>query len=331
MGATLKDLSKKRKPEYSKDEEVESFLVKMNKTLGQEEKALYKESTIKYPFIFVFGLPRSGTTLMSQFLAAHLDVGYINNLMARFWLAPVYGIKLSKAIFGSSKASDFRSDYARTSNILDIHEFGYFWRYWLKKDSLSDITQVAEREKNIDWNGLKKVLANIQKEFDRPLLFKNVFGSYHTQKMFNTLGKVLYVYIKRDLLDTAVSILQARKKYYSDLNTWWSYAPVEYNKIKDLDYWKQIAGQIYYLKRYYQKQIDEAIRPFIIEVDYQELCYNPLKVLENIKSRCLDLYKLKINIMATPPEQFVYRTHTDSDYEKEKFRKYIHEFESQNN
>ena len=328
MSTTLKDLSEKRKLEYSKDKKEESFLIKMNEALGKEEKVLYKEYPIKHPFIFVFGLPRSGTTLLSQFLAAHLDVGYINNLMARFWLAPIYGIKLSKAVFGSNKSSDFQSDYARTSNILDIHEFGYFWRHWLKKDSLTDITDVVKREKDIDWYGLKNVLANIQKEFDKPVLFKNIFGSYHINKMFETLGKVLYVYIKRDSLDAAVSILQARKKHYSDLNTWWSYAPVEYDKIKALDYWKQIAGQIFYLKRYYQKQIDKAILPFIIEVEYQELCHDPLKVLENIQARCFDLYKSTINIITNPPKQFEYRTHRDSDYEKEKFKKYIQEFES---
>ena len=76
---------------------------------------------------------------------------------------------------------------------------------------------------------MRSVLARIQQEFDKPMVFKNIFGSYHLSKLKEILESVVYVYIERDPLDSAISILQARQKYYSDLNTWWSYSPIEYD------------------------------------------------------------------------------------------------------
>lgn len=331
MEIALRELNKKRKVKYQKNPKGEDFLHEMNRLLHDREATLYKDYEIKYPFIFIFGLPRSGTTLISQLITSSFDIGYINNLMARFWLAPVHGIRLSKSILGDIKQTSFHSDYAGTSNISDIHEFGYFWRYWLKKESLSDITNVKERENNIDWNGLKKTLANIQKEFNKPIVFKNIFGSYHLEKLKKTLHKVLYVYIERDILDVAVSILDARKKFYSDLNTWWSYTPVEYNKIKDLNYWEQIAGQIYYLKRFYRNEIKRFNHKDIIEVSYKNLCFNPKKVLKSIQKKCVESYNYELNILNKPTKKFPFRTYANRDNEKAKFKLLLEKFKNRNN
>ena len=131
-------LNKLRKTDYYKNEDEEAFLEKVNYVLQKEEWASYKDVSLKYPNIFVFGLPRSGTTIMSQFLIYAFRLGYINNFMARFWLAPLTGIKLSKKILGENQNTTFTSDYAKTMNLFDIHEFGYFWRYWLKITSIND-------------------------------------------------------------------------------------------------------------------------------------------------------------------------------------------------
>jgi len=327
MSPSLRDLNQKRKPGYRKNTEEEDFILEMNQLLRDREVALYQDYPIHHPFLFVFGLPRSGTTLISQLIAYVFDIGYINNLIARFWLAPLHGIKLSRIILGTEKQINFQSDYARTFQIGDVHEFGYFWRYWLKKETLEDITRVEEREKDIDWKGLKKVLANMQHEFNKPMVFKNIFGSYHIKKLTQILDKVLYIYIKREPLDVAVSILDARKKYYDDLNTWWSYTPVEYEEIKDLNYWEQIAGQIYFLNRYYNRQLQTLDMGNYIEVDYKAMCKNPDFVVEQIQQKCQDKLGYYLKIDRQPPTMFPYRTYTDRDEEKEIFRKLLKKFE----
>ena len=47
--------------------------------LRAERLLEYRDVGIDHPFVFVLGLPRSGTTLTSQLLAYCLDAGYVNN------------------------------------------------------------------------------------------------------------------------------------------------------------------------------------------------------------------------------------------------------------
>ena len=326
METSLKQLNIKRTKAYSKDEQSENFLLEMNRLLMNREQSLYKEYDIEHPFLFVFGPPRSGTTLLTQLIASSLDVGYINNLMARFWLAPLHGIRLSRHVLGEDREITFQSHYARTAAITDIHEFGYFWRYWLKKETVKGVTHAEEMETEIDWDGLRKTLANMQHEFRKPMVFKNIFGSYHLQKLREVLGKVIYIYIERDPLDTAISILEARKKYYTDLNTWWSYMPVEFEQLKDKNYWEQIAGQVYFLKRYYYHNIRKYCSEITAIIHYKELCRQPTRVLERIRQIAQEQYSDKLNITSPPPSQFPFRTYTDRDDEKKQFQQLMEKF-----
>ncbi|HGY55693.1 MAG TPA: hypothetical protein ENK44_08335 [Caldithrix abyssi] len=329
MEKELKDFYKKRHGGYIKKEDDERFLQELNRTLQKAEQAGYRDLPIEHPYIFVFGLPRSGTTLITQLIAHAFDIGYINNFMARFYLAPLHGIRLSQIVLGENRETNFTSDYARTKLLTDIHEFGYFWRYWLKKEEIRGITQADQIENEIDWDGLKITLANMQQAFGKGMVFKNIFGSYHTEQLNRVLQKVIWVYIRRDPLDSAISILEARRKYYDDLNTWWSYMPVEYEKIKNLDYWRQIAGQVYYLRRYYNR-ISSSL-PNVITIEYKELTANPGAVLAAINRKAGDWYDYSFKTVQEPPESFPFRSYAEREELREKFKILIKEFEQKEN
>ncbi|MFP3860588.1 MAG: sulfotransferase [Bacteroidales bacterium] len=320
MKEEFKDLNKFRKSAYKKDEKQENFLEDFNKYLLDKEIKEYDDFPIKHPFLFVIGAPRSGTTLLTQLIANTFDISYINNLSARFFLAPLHGIRFSKTVLGETRKSSFHSDYARTQGLNEIHEFGYFWRYWLNKHSFDDITYAREKEDKIDWTGVKKVLSTLQNETERAFIFKNIYGSYHMKKFVDLLEKVIFVYIERDELDTAVSILNARKKYNTDLNIWWSYQPLEYNQIKDLDYWGQIAGQIYYLQRFYLKEMKQLPEKNVMKIAYKEMCEDPASIIEQIKEKCKMHENYDIPVINDVPEKFPYRKYDNTDEEKKIFR-----------
>ena len=65
----------------------------INEELIEFEKiAIQKHYSQNYPIIFIVGVPRSGTTLLSQLLIEHLDIGYINNHIAKYWMAPLHSL-----------------------------------------------------------------------------------------------------------------------------------------------------------------------------------------------------------------------------------------------
>lgn len=321
---SLSELNALRRKDVLKNPIDEDLLQKMNRALQALEQEQYVDLDEDFPFIFICGLPRSGTTLLAQVITHSLDVGYINNLSARFWLAPVLGIRFSHMILRESRRTTFESDYAATEVIDDIHEFGYFWRYWLKKDQILDHLQLEEVEKRIDWDGLKKTLLNMQHAFAKPVCMKNIFGSLHMKALSSHFNKVLFVYIRRDPLDNAISILNARQRFHADPNVWWSIIPQEYEQLRNLGFMQQIAGQVHYLRSFYEKQIALG-HSNILVVEYKELCENPSNVINQVCQKCLVLGN-QLELVQEPP-RFDYRTH-DNPGLKSRFKKLLDAYES---
>jgi hypothetical protein len=319
MGATFEDLYPERQGPYAKDEDDEGFLEALNEDLQRRELALYGDYEIEHPFVFVVGLPRSGTTLTSQLLAYCLDAGYVSNIAARFWLAPLHGIRLSRLIAGEEGETSFQSDYARTDGVLDIHEFGYFWRHWLRKRTFDDVVHAREREDEIDWAGLRRTLANVQHELGKPFVAKNVLAAYHMPKVRDVLGPVVWVYVERDPLDVCVSILDARRRYYADPRRWWSYVPPEYPLLKDLDEWDQVAGQVHYLERFYDRALAEVGDTAVVRIAYEELCGDPASLVAAVAAETAAAYGYPLATRAAPPPFFPIRRYEDRDEEKKRF------------
>jgi LPS sulfotransferase NodH len=307
------ELYARRRGAYAKDASGERFLEELNEYLAPRERELYADYEIEHPFVFVLGLPRSGTTLLSQLLAYCLDAGYVNNFAARFWLAPVHGIRLARLIAADAEQPSFESDYARTKSLLDIHEWGYFWRHWLRKHTFDDVVHAREREDEIDWAGLRLTLANVQHELGKALVAKNMLGAYHLPRLRRELGPVVYVLIERDELDAAVSILDARRKYYDDPRTWWSYIPPEYPLLEGRDEWEQVAGQVHYLARFYERALAEVGEDAVVRVTYEHVTRDPAAVLAAVCERT------GIGIRQPPPREFPFREHGDRLEERERF------------
>jgi hypothetical protein len=282
----LTDFNILRKTEHQKSPANENFLSAFNNALDHFEHKQYKEYPEQHPTVFVTGSPRSGTTLMSQVIAHAFNIGFINNLSARFFKNPVSGIHFAQAVFGNRHQSDFSSVFASTKELSDIHEFGYFWRYWLKKESISDTLRAKEIEPEIQWDDLKLTILNMHQAFGMGWACKNVLGAYHIEKFLSLLDKSVFVYIERNPVDSAISIYNARMKYYGDPSIWWSYIPLEYNTIKDWDPIRQIAGQVFYLNQWYKHEIQRLNSPRILSVKYEDLCKNPHNIIQQIKETC---------------------------------------------
>jgi hypothetical protein len=315
----LSDFNKQRKSSHYKDEKKESFLLHINQLLEKEEVAGYMDLEERHPTIFVFGLPRSGTTFMTQLLAHSFELGYINNFMARFWLAPVTGIRLSRAIYGERAISSFDSSYASTGDILDIHEFGYFWRHWLHKNSITEILNSELYDVNIHWEALRRVILNIHGVFGSGWICKNIFGAYHLGRFSSLLEKSLFVYIQRDPVDNAISIMDARSRFYEDNSLWWSTVPMEYMEIKDFPVEEQVAAQVHYLRRYYDKELAGLDPTRYLRFDYAEVAAKPGLVISQVKAHMKEHYGIELAERDRPTLEFRTRTYADRQAERKQF------------
>lgn len=273
---------------FRKPAEIEDFLGDLNNTLKNNESRYYRDLEDEYPIIFLVGLPRSGTTLATQLIANSFDIGYINNLIARFWMAPIQGIKLSQILIPENPGLNYQSNYGKTSEINNIHEFSYFWIKWLKMENMPPYDPELVKHE-IDWPGLKKVLLNMADEFKKPLLFKAINPGYHITTLSELLPRSLFIFLDRDPIDIASSLYLARIKYYGNPDIWCSAYPTNYNELRDLSFSDQIAGQVYFLRKLYMDQIDKLHNSKKLIIKYDELCKYPISFITTLNQKLIEL------------------------------------------
>ena len=260
------------------------------------------------PTVFIFGLPRSGTTLTYQLISQCLKIGYIDNLIARFWLAPLHGIALSQTVLGSLREANFDSEFGYSNGPYGPHEFGYFWNHWLKMNSVDDMIIFNRPKPHIDWSGLGQMVQKMQGLFGSGIAFKTIHAGGHIEAFAGTFRMPIFVYIERAPTDVALSVLAARKACYGCADVWWSTYPPNYHDLKKLKYDHQIAGQVLSLQRAYERALNLVESKLVLRLNYERLCKEPGIILEEVVQRVQQIYGVNIGVRLTPPRKFEFRT-----------------------
>jgi len=307
--------TQKRLAKYAKNSDDELYFRALNEILPAfelpESNTECKVETL--PIIYIVGAPRSGTTLLSQLLSRCLPVGYINNLSALFWSKPSVGIRISRAVLGSDyrKRISFKSKYGTTAGVEGPHEFGYFWRHWLKLDESKNHKLSKRHLGRLDRSGLKNALENeILKTFTMPVVIKNVICGFQAKYLTELHPASLFVHIKRDPCAVGASILNARMQRYGSYNSWWSLKPSTYPfvpqpKSPAEEVVRQIGGCI---SDFNSELSSPGVKS--IEITYENLCANPAKAIKNVcRSICKMGYKIK-PLESNLPKLYVSQEHS---------------------
>jgi len=275
---------------FRKDPCEESFLEELNELLAdrhdEEVRAMGEVGNARgvsleeWPILHVIGPPRSGTTLLMQLVTSHLDVGYINNLAASFWRAPLFGIRLSRKLCPESAETRFVSRFGRTTSISEPHEFGYFWKDLLNYPDLSE--QEPGHEETVDWERAGQLLTAMAAEFHKPLVFKSFLVGWHAARVCREMSRTCVVQIRRDPTDTARSLYGMRKHFGGSIDTWTSLKPREYSWLKDEPTWDQLVGQVRFLEERFDEQAAAIDPERVLRLEYAQLCADPCGVIAEI-------------------------------------------------
>lgn len=292
-----------RRASYLPDTQDERFWLNLNELLQAKPDLT---SRPRYPIIFAAGAPRSGTTFLAQTLCQYIDSTHVDNVGAKFWLAPVLGLKLSKKLFNEKEADiSFRSEFGRTTG-ADIHGFHYFWIHHLRLDQSGSLFESLET-RGIDPTIVRGHLAAMTDEAQKTLIMKGYYPSYFMPWFQQHVPGSVFVLIRRNPLDQARSIYRVRQAYMTSMSDWWSMLPPEIDELRDLSPEEQIAGQIFGLRRMYARQL--ARKDIAATwVDYEELLKDPATCLQRIHADIQKLSELPLitrnllpNITRTQP------------------------------
>ena len=264
---------------FAKDAAGEELLRALNGALGPIEDASYLDLEEEYPTLHVVGVPRSGTTLLYQAITAGLEIGYVSNLVAAFWRAPVVGLRLARKLGLDRFESSFDSSFGRTRGVGEPHEFGYFWNHHLRYRGLAALP--AAHEETIDWARLRTVLLNLAHWNRGPMAFKPMLLTWHLERLAREMPRTSYVWIRRDLRANALSLLEMRMALFGSYERWASLRPHGPDWLAEERPWRQVAAQAIVLDRTLESAL-ERLSGNVLRVDYAELCADPGSVLDGI-------------------------------------------------
>ncbi len=230
----------------------------------------YSNQLLKYQPVFIIGAPRTGSTILYQTLTNQLDVLYVDNLVCKFNKNFFFGFWFSNKLCKQQAHNCFKSNHGDTKQCGDHapSECGNYWYRWLPTDKhfidYDDITEEMVKE-------IREEISAVINYFDKPLIFKNLNAGQRLRLLSRCFPEAKFIFVKRDPIFTAQSILKAKRKIGLVDNEFWSVMPKNYKILEKLNSYEQIVKQIYYI----EKQIIEDSKLFrhnnFLTIDYKDL------------------------------------------------------------
>lgn len=231
---------------------------------------------------FIVGAPRTGSTLLSQILISAFELGSQYNAVAKYYMAPLYGF--SDLINDKTKDNfEFKSDLGNTRGVINAHEFGYFWQYWL---NYKDHHQPSVEHLNkVDVVGLQSKLNAITNLLGSDLLIKNqVYINFIIKWLSDHFMNSKFIFIERNEVDIVESILNSRKLQYGSYDYWWSLKPQNYRNWLKIHPIEQVCHQVCYTNVKIKEQLAQLDDSRYLSIDYSDLIENFNNTLRSAKS-----------------------------------------------
>ncbi|MBD3418449.1 hypothetical protein GF412_05730 [Candidatus Micrarchaeota archaeon] len=269
-----------------------------------------------HPPMFIIGPPRSGTTLLYQVLVNRYKLAYFSNFSANFPQTPIAALWIENTLFpkGNTKNA-YTSKYGITKGWQGPHECGEFWYRWFPRGKY---VYVAPGETSkVHLNELARNVTGMSKVTQSSVIFKNVYNSMRIAPIVEALPQASFLVCRRNLVDTAQSILSSREDTRDEIS-WWSLPPKEIDVIKTHPYWEQVVEQVYYT---YQQIMEDRIRfgrDRFLSIKYETLCRDTYSVLDKVEAFLISR-GVKLEAYKDVPREFQMSTGqkvSDQDYQR---------------
>jgi len=279
-----------RRRRHRRNEQLEGLLADLNRDLaGAVERLPAGLGRPQLPSVFVVGCPRSGTTLMYQWLAATGLFTYPTNFVSRFPAAPWIGERIQLLLtdpdydfHGELAGTEdmtgdpFSSRLGKTTGLLSPHEFWYWWRRFLPERDTHALS--PQDLAAVDTGGMLRELAAWEAVRHRPLAMKGLILNWNLPWLADLLPGAVFVHIRRDPFFTMQSLLAARRDFSGDIRRWYSFRPPQYPDLANREPAQQVAGQVLFTEQAVSEGLAGLPAHRVIQVAYEDFCRDPQEV-----------------------------------------------------
>lgn len=285
----------KRNKTFRPNKALEGLLEQLNSLLAPAEQEVFQRYAFpRFPVVFIVGCARAGSTLMLQLCARSRCFAYPSNFLSRFYGAPYIGALIQQMLTCSdyrfrdefadvSSSLDFASNLGKTKGLLSPNEFWFFWRRFFPCDGF-DYPDAPSLHSSAMQEFVSEIAA-IESVFNKPLVLKAQIMNCHIPTLSHAFPHALFIHCTREPLYTAQSLLEARLSYYGTPNGWYSFKPPEYERLKNVDPYRQVAGQVYCTERTVRQGLAQLPEERRLEVGYEDFCRAPHKTFLAIKRK----------------------------------------------
>lgn len=248
---------------------------------------------LAHPPVFIIGAPRSGSTLLFQALTDAFDVGYLTNRHNMYFGSP----RLCEILFQPLKnksASNFSSNHGQTEGWDAPSECGAWWYRFFPREP----AYVTEGDVSVnEMRRFRRSLAGYVEVAHRPVIFKNLYASLRLELIAKYIPEALFVWIIRDEVANAQSILEAKYKDLGSYEPWWSVPLPDMECTETLSPACKAMLQVQGINALIKDTINKEIIPkkSVMIVNYEEFCQNTEKTLKDFES----MFKLNRNRLET--------------------------------
>ncbi|VEG89664.1 sulfotransferase [Legionella spiritensis] len=252
----------------------------MNLNLTEIENYLFEQaSDIKPNCIFILGSPRTGSTILYQTLLKIHQFGFISNLTNEsFYETPSIGFSIHVAN-SNRQVISHHSNFGKTKGLFQPSEGSYLMRKWFGGEHPSQLNSIK-----ILPNQKEHFIKTIQYAnfvFNAPMIIKNAWNCFRIGELARLFPNALFIWIRRDIVASAKSDLNARLVVQKNPNVWNSATPWNVEQLKERPYWEQVLENQYEFNRTLANDLEEYAKNRYVPIWYEDFCKQP--TLESMK------------------------------------------------
>jgi len=253
------------------------LLSPLDKLLKSKEQKVYDTIDSQSPqLILVCGPPRSGTSLVTQYLINSMQVSYINNLTSLFPHSPVVANHWMKPLV-KPRTGSYKAFYGRSRGLAGLNDGLHIWDRWL-----------GDQRDQIPESLLPDAETNMHQFFSAWL---NEFGSPCVNKVnrliscLDLVAPVLpdtrFIYLQRDPVMLAQSLLIARSDISGDPQR--NYGLTHPDRCLD-DPVEDVCRQVEFYSELQKKYESGPNAERIHFVNYEDFCQQPHLFMMDLKA-----------------------------------------------
>lgn len=246
--------------------------------------------------IIVFGSGRCGTTVLSNILFCHKELGYPSNFNDKFPLYPY--VSLMRRLIKSSFIPDYKTVYFQKKNnpffrdiVFSPSEAWHMWEFITGiGEKFSRSYLLNERADYATIEFIKKYFSKILWAQGKDRLAFKYTGPSRIEYFLSIFKKPVFIYIKRNPVPTISSFLKSNFWQRQGINQLWWKGPFTDSELQLIEINKDnpIWMTSFQLKRIYDVTNHEinTFKPRLLEIKYEDFVFQPNKIMEKILEFC---------------------------------------------